>query len=498
MFEAAELGHKISKKDFEIKQPELHTQLLNTQRLLRNADFATIIIVSGVEGAGKGEVVNRLNKWFDTRGITTSAFWDESDEESERPAYWRFWRKLPSRGNIGIMFGSWYTKPVVDHVFGKLDLPQYEQELRKIKEFERTLTDDGYLIVKLWFHMSKRDVRNKLQKDAKTLNKSLGVSPILKRFSKRYDDFCNASEHAIRMTDHGNCPWHLIEATNRRYRDLTTGQLILSSIQQRLNRDKITNTLDSNTNTTIPTSQTNKNTPTILDHVDLDQNLTDKSYRRLLTKYQTRLYKLIWEAYKNKRSPIVVFEGWDAAGKGGCIRRLTAAMDARLYHVISVAAPTDEERAQHYLWRFWRYLPRAGYTTIYDRSWYGRVLVERIEQFASDDEWQRAYHEINDFEEQLHKHGIILMKYWLHLSQEEQLKRFKEREVTPWKKHKITDEDWRNREKWDEYKTAINDMVAHTSTEFAPWHLIPANNKLFARIEVLKTFCKQLESAFKN
>ncbi len=490
MFEAAELGHRISKKEYDANEPELHIELLEAQRLLRHTDIPTIIIVSGVEGAGKGEVVNRLNKWLDTRGITTCAFWDESDEELERPNYWKFWRKLPARGTVGIMFGSWYTKPIINHVFGKLGGTEFEHELRRIKEFERTLTDDGVLIIKFWYHMSKENVRNKLEAEAKALDKNWKVSPIFKKFSKRYDQFSVASQQAIRITDQSNSPWHLVEATDGRYRDLTTGRIVLSSIQNQLDKYK---TGRKEEEKILPVAPLQNNETTILDRVDLDLALTPKTYRRLLSKYQRKLYKLAWDAHKKKRSCIVVFEGWDAAGKGGGIRRMTAAMDARLYHVISVAAPTDEEKAQHYLWRFWRHLPRAGYTTIYDRSWYGRVLVERVEHFAAEDEWKRAYHEINDFEQQLHEHGIILMKYWLHLSPEEQLRRFKEREVTPWKKHKITDEDWRNREKWDDYKIAVNDMVSHTSTEYSHWTLIPADNKLYARVEILKTFCKQLE-----
>jgi polyphosphate kinase 2 (PPK2 family) len=227
---------------------------------------------------------------------------------------------------------------------------------------------------------------------------------------------------------------------------------------------------------------------TVLDGVDLQRTLSPKTYEKQLEKYQQLFYRLTWAARQKKRSTIAVFEGWDAAGKGGAIRRMTGAMDARLYKAISVAAPTDEERGHHYL-------PLAGYVTIYDRSWYGRILVERVEKFAREDEWRRAYQEINDFEEQLLEHGIILNKFWLHISKEEQLRRFKEREKTPWKMHKITEEDWRNRDRWNDYEHAINDMVIHTSTEYAPWTLIPANDKRVARVEILKSVCQRLEQA---
>jgi polyphosphate:AMP phosphotransferase len=314
----------------------------------------------------------------------------------------------------------------------------------------------------------------------------------LKKFSKRYDKFSNASEHAIRLTDQGQCPWHIVEATDRRYRDLTVGRILLKSIKQKLRNQTPKTTA---TTLDIKANVTTSENITILDQVDLSKTLSDQEYKRQLTKYQRQFYKLAWAAKQKKRSSIAVFEGWDAAGKGGGIRRLTAAMDARLYKVISIASPTDEEKAHQYLWRFWRHLPRSGYVTIYDRSWYGRVLVERVEKFASEQEWKRAYLEINDFEEQLFEQGIIVSKFWVHIDKNEQLRRFKERAKIPWKAHKITDEDWRNRERWDDYKVAINDMVAHTSTEFAPWTLVPGNDKKVARIEILKTFCSRLEQA---
>jgi AMP-polyphosphate phosphotransferase len=236
-----------------------------------------------------------------------------------------------------------------------------------------------------------------------------------------------------------------------------------------------------------------KKTRTVLDTVDFSQIIADKEYEKQLSLYQGQLHRLAWEAHRQQRSTLIVLEGWDAAGKGGSIRRMTQAMDARLYRVISTSAPTDEERNHHYLWRFWRHIPRAGMVTIYDRSWYGRVLVERVEGFATEMEWKRAYLEINGFEENLAKHGIIVLKFWVHIDPEEQLKRFKEREIVPYKRHKITEEDWRNREKWDDYVTAIDDMVARTSTEFAPWILVAGNDKRFARLKVLQSVCLHLE-----
>lgn len=242
------------------------------------------------------------------------------------------------------------------------------------------------------------------------------------------------------------------------------------------------------------TDEVEANRLTILDHVDLSQSLERDEYDEKLSHYQAKLFDLAWQAHNQKKSVVAVFEGWDASGKGGAIRRVTRAIDARLYKVLSVAAPTDEEKAHQYPWRFWRHIPLSGYISIYDRSWYGRVLVERVEGFAPEDDWKRSYSEINHFEEQLCESGIAMVKFWIHLSKEEQLRRFKEREKTPWKMHKITDEDWRNRDKWDAYEAAINDMVARTSTEYAPWTLVPGNDKKFARVHVLETLCKAIEN----
>jgi len=425
--------------------------------------------------------------------MRTAAFWDESDEERDRPHFWRFWRALPPRGTIGILFGSWYTRPIIDHVFERSDAGALDRELARIARFERMLSDDGALLVKFWFHLSKKEQRKRLERDIKEGRKSLSQN-LAKRFAKHYDAFASVSEHAIRATDSGQCPWYIVEATNARYRNLTVGATLMQAIRSRL--DLHAGTPEESETPRAPAAPPTPGAAiTVLDTVDLSQRLDDDEYDHRLGKAQGRLQMLAWEARRKRRNVVAVFEGWDAGGKGGAIRRVTAAMDARLYRVISVAAPTDEEKAQHYLWRFWRHVPRAGYVTIYDRSWYGRVLVERVEGFAREEEWMRAYREINEFEEQLVDHGAILLKFWLHISPEEQLRRFKEREATPWKYHKITDEDWRNRERWDDYKQAVNDMVTRTSTASAPWTLIAGDDKKAARVQVLETFCQQIDAA---
>ena len=484
MFEIAEIGHRVSKEEFAKAELELRSKLLELQRQLRGARFQTLVIVSGVEAAGKSDVVNRLHEWLDTRGLETAAFWDESDEERERPSHWRFWRRMPPRGTIGILFGSWYTQPIVARAYRKLKRAELESELAHINRLERMLVDDGAVLVKLWFHLSKKAQRKRLAKIAK--NESRNLTPWEKKFSQNYDRFLEVTEVAVRETDTGHAPWHVIESEDRHYRDLMAGRVLAKALGDRLAR------LDEPTPAAASVAEPGRRV-TVLDRVDLESRLDSEKYEKRLRKAQARLNALAWRAREERRSVVALFEGWDAAGKGGAIRRVTAALDARLFRVIPVAAPTDEERAQHYLWRFWRHLPRAGYVTIYDRSWYGRVLVERVEGFAAATEWGRAYQEINDFESQLTDFGIVLAKFWLHISPEEQLRRFREREKTAYKMHKITEEDWRNRDRWSDYEDAVEEMVAHCSTTAAPWTLVAANDKRSARVTIVETLAERIE-----
>jgi polyphosphate:AMP phosphotransferase len=350
--------------------------------------------------------------------------------------------------------------------------------------------------VKLWIHLSKKNLRKRLRRLEKDPATRWKVTKGDWKSFRRYEKFIEASEHALRRTDTSLAPWVLVEATDERYRDLMAGRTLLERFRTALAPAKETRGAGAPGGSPTPPLEVGPEAAiTILDRVDLTRKLSPGDYARRLEKAQGRLGGLVREAFAKKRSTVLVFEGWDASGKGGNIRRLTAAMDPRTYRVISVAAPTDEEKAHHYLWRFWRHVPRAGYVTVYDRSWYGRVLVERVEGFARPGEWSRAYLEINEFEHQLVERGVVLAKFWLHIDAKEQLRRFREREKVPWKRHKIGPEDWRNREKWDLYEDAVNDMVARTSTPAAPWTLVAANDKRFGRVQVLETACERLEEA---
>ena len=491
MFESAELGHRIDKETYQREEPALREALLNAQFDLAQAKrFPVVIVIGGVDGAGKGETVNMLNEWMDPRHILTHAFPEPSDEERERPRMWRFWRALPPKGKIGILFGAWHTQPIVDRVYGNIGKATLAQSIAEIVRFEKMLTDEGALVLKFWFHLSKERQRKRLkalEKDPKTRWRV--TSTDWERF-KNYDRFRKVSEQFLLQTSKAEAPWVVVEGEDPQYRMLTVGNLLLAAMRERLDQ-KAVHHLPDRTPPMLPRIDRRD----VLAALDLNRKIVRAKYQKDLEQWQGRLNLLSRDPKFKDISVILVFEGQDAAGKGGAIRRITGAIDARHYQGIPVAAPTEEERAQPYLWRFWRHLPRRGRFTIYDRSWYGRVLVERVEGFCSEYDWMRAYSEINDFEEQLIRNRTVLVKFWLEISKEEQLKRFKEREKTSFKRFKITAEDWRNRKKWEPYHVAVCDMIDRTSTSIAPWTLIEANDKYHARIKILRTLCKSIEAA---
>ena len=485
MFEAVELGRRLSKEDYRRLLPELRVRLIEAQQAARQARIPVLVVVTGMDGAGKGEVVHHLNEWLDPRGIDTHTFWNVSGEEEERPYYWRFWRTLPARGRIGIYYGAWYNDLLLARVQGSLSPERLDSALARVAAFERMLAEDGALIVKFWFHLGRRDQRRRLRGLANAAERHQLILRGTRKHGRHYEVFVGAADAMIRGTDTSFAPWHLVEATQARYRDLTAGQLLLDAMDARLNQART-----AVRRAPVEKTPARRGGATVLDTVDLSRQLGRKAYGERLPKLQAELNRLTWKAHQRKLSSILIFEGWDAAGKGSAIRRVTEAVDARLFRVIPVGAPTEEESAHHFLWRFWRQLPRAGLVTVFDRSWYGRVLVERIEGFARPAEWRRAYQEINEFEKQLTEHGTIILKFWIHISPEEQLIRFRKREQVAHKNYKITSDDWRNRKRWRQYELAVHDMVTRTGTEKAPWILVSGNDKEVARIEILQSCIK--------
>jgi polyphosphate:AMP phosphotransferase len=402
---------------------------------------------------------------------------------------WRYWRALPPQGKIGIFAGSWYSQPIADRIVGNIRRSEMEDRLDEINRFEAMLVNEGALVLKFWFHLSKDGQKQRLKALESNPHTAWRVTKDSYERLKTYGKLQQVAGHVLRVTNTAKAPWIIVEGTDDNYRSLTVGHIVLDAMQRRLQQGR------QQVQVAPPIIQA-IDQKTVLSELDLTRKLATKDYEPDLAKYQSRLDELMRDPrFAGKRSLVVVFEGSDAAGKGGAIRRIAAAIDARQYQIIPVAAPTEEERVQPYLWRFWRHIPRTGRLAIFDRSWYGRVLVERVEGFCSEADWLRAYAEINDFEHQLAGAGVIVVKFWLQISAEEQLRRFKEREATDFKRYKITEEDWRNREKWDAYDAAVCDMVDRTSTGLAPWTLVEANDKNFARVKVLQTVCERLEMA---
>ena len=503
MFQTAELGQRVSKSEFKQRELILRGELLALQQRLRTeGKFPVILDFAGVRGAGKGTSTNLLNKWMDARWIVTQAYSEPSDEEAERPVSWRFWRSLPPRGQIGIYLSGRYSIPLLNSVYGKSTENQFSKELERINAFEKALADDGAMVLKFWMHISHDVQKKRLELLENDPLRSWRMSPDDWKHWEMYDRFIEAAEKIISQTNTGHAPWEIIEGEDHYFRSLRVGEILQQRLERHLIKEQVRNKYLTEFRTKVheeagqpPASSNGSQAITIMDGLDLSLTLDKKSYREELAICQARLASLHQQAVQKKLSTILVFEGPDAAGKGGAIRHITSALDARNFKVYPFAAPTDVEHSYHYLWRFWSCISRAGRMTIFDRSWYGRVLVERIEQFAGDDEWRRAFAEINDFEDRLLGHGIILRKFWMHISKEEQLKRFKDREETPHKRWKLVEEDWRNRERWDEYALAAHKMIQRTSVKKSQWILVENENKRYGRIKVLNSVCEALENA---
>ncbi len=487
MFESAELHHTLSDKDFKAEEPKLREALLDAQfELLEKKDRSVLIIVGGVEGAGKGETINLLSSWLDPRQLEVHAITEPSDEERARPEYFRHFRRLPPRGKIGIHFGSWHSAPILQYAYKQISKGEMDAALARICQFERMLTNEGWVILKLWFHLSKKQQKERLETLSKDKKQRWRVNDTDWALLKNYDRFAKISSRALREMSTDYAPWHVVPGADPNFRHITVGRAVLSAITSDTPR---TAALRVPVKPAKPVDGLH-----LLNTLDMSKTISKKKYEKELENLQGRLNLASRHKNFKDRSLIAVFEGADAAGKGGAIRRVTAALDVRSYHVNPVASPTQEERLYPYLWRFWRHVPKVGQLAIFDRSWYGRVLVERVENFCSEADWMRAYTEINEFEEQLNERGVEVVKFWLHISPEEQMRRFKEREATGFKRYKITDEDWRNREKWPQYSEAVTDMVDRTSTEIAPWTMIEAEDKRYARIKVLKTLVERMEN----
>ncbi len=492
MLDVAAVGNKVGKAEYQEAVPQLRVDLVNAQYDLRNANFPLIIWVAGDDRIAANEVVNRINEWMDARYIRTHVFAELSEEEASRPQLWRLWRRLPPKGGMAVFAGG-LMRMISMRLLGEVGEREFSRWAAHIAEMQNELVADGALVLKFYLHTPEKQQRGRLRRAERSPDNGWWVDERDWVMLEQMSGAIPLVERLLRETSAPGAQWTVVESTNARYRDLTVARTILAALTARLEQSAaqgpelspaIFGDVDGEA--------------TVLNRVDLTRQLERETYRRQLARCQAKLHRLAIEARERKVGTVLAFEGWDAAGKGGVIRRITGSLEAGDYRVIPVAAPTEEEQRYQYLWRFWRDIPAAGQLAIFDRTWYGRLLVERIEGFAQPAEWQRAYDEINDFEEQLVERGYYVAKFWLHISPEEQMARFKAREETPYKKYKITEEDYRNRDKWDEYVKALDQAILRTSSEGARWHVIPANNKPYARVAVLKAITKGLDNALKR
>ena len=503
MLEKIDLSRKLEKEEFKKIAPLLQERLGELQRRARDANIPVLILFEGWEASGKGTLMNELILPLDPRGFRVHYVHNSAENQLERfwPSMRRFWEITPPRGRIGIYNRSWY-RLVMDMTDKKENITTYED----ISSFERQLSQDGNLIIKFFLHIGRKEQKRRLKKLDEGRSSTWRVSDKEWTQNERYDETAKLVEEIIQYTDRAYAPWTIVEAEDRRYATVKILTTVIRGIEkalevetppQKTGKAEVSETLEKTSQTDITIGDLTRDPlePSVLKNLDLSKRTDEDEYRDKLPKLQEHLRDVQYELYKVRRPMVVVFEGQDAAGKGGCIKRLTQKLDPRGYQVSPTAAPNDWERAHHYLWRFWDAFPKAGHIGIYDRSWYGRVLVERVEGFASEAEWRRAYGEINEMEGQWTRYGCIILKFWLQIDGDEQLARFTERQQNPEKTWKITDEDWRNREKWPLYAEAAEEMMLRTSTTFAPWTIVEANDKYFARIKVLRKTVEVAEKA---
>ena len=494
MLENIDLSKKVSKHEFKKARKTFDLQLPALQREARQQQIPLLIVFEGWDAAGKGTLINDLILNLDPRGFNVYNCRPPTEEEQLHPFLWRFWNNVPSRGRIAIFDHSWYRRVLNDRVDGTIKKEQLKQAFTDIISFERQLVDDGAIIIKFFLHISKAEQKKRFKKLLDSEATAWRVSKEDLDRHKKYSGYLAAIEDMLAKTDTEYSPWTVIESHDYHFAALKMFATISSALKKRTTSSPKPRALKKDRG---PLPAFDKLDTSILDKADVSLSLERSEYENKLKKKQKLLRELEYRIYRARIPVVIALEGWDAAGKGGAIRRLTQRLDPRGYEVEPVAAPNDIEKAHHYLWRFWQKMPKAGHITIFDRSWYGRVLVERVEGFCAEEAWRRAYHEINEMEEHLVNFGTVVVKFWLHIDSNEQLRRFNERTRTPSKQWKITPEDWRNRKKWDDYKKAVDEMIYRTSTPLAPWTIVESNCKLYGRVKVLDTVIEAIERRLK-
>lgn len=492
MLEKVDLSKKISKDEYKLKIKELEVKLASLERQIIEYKIPIIIVFEGWGASGKGTLINKLIQPLDPRGFnvyTTNYF---TEEEKLKPFLWRFWIRTPERGRITIFDKSWYRKTLVERMDSNINGEKLDLVFQDIRSFEKTLVDDGNVILKFFLHISKKEQSKRFQQLESNKSTSWRVNKEDKLHNEQYFQYIELIDDMMEQTNTDFSPWTIVEANDNKFATIKVFEKLISVLEKKIQH------INNNEKSTSDIKELHPFEKLIIkenvfDKINLNKSIERDEYKLKLKEYQNRMRELEHEIYVKRIPVLICYEGWDAAGKGGNIRRISQNLDPRGYDVFPIGPPTELEKQHHYLWRFWNRIPKGGHIAIFDRTWYGRVLVEKIENFCTEDEWERAYKEINDMEKQLSNFGMVIIKFWLHINKDEQLNRFKERENTPEKTWKITEEDWRNREKWDQYEVAANEMLIRTNTNYAPWTIIESNDKYYSRIKALETVIQRLE-----
>lgn len=496
MLEKIDLSKKMDKETYKQVTGEQSERLGLLQRKLREAGIPVMIVFEGMGAAGKGTQINRLIQALDPRGFEVFANSKSTEEEKLRPFLWRFWTKTPANGRIAIFDRSWYRQVTIERFDGQIKEKNLPEAFQDILSFERQLDDGGTVIIKLFLYISQEEQKKRFKKLEDSKETSWRVTKDDWKRNKEYDRYLEINEEMLQKTDTERAPWSIIEATDKDYAAAKIMTLVADRFEEALEEKEAA--VKAKAEAEVGKEKEERYRNGVLSGVDLTKTLSRDEYKKEIDRLQKRLEFLHSEIYRLRIPVVLGFEGWDAGGKGGAIKRLTSHLDPRGYKVNPTASPNDIEKVHHYLWRFWNNVPKAGHIAIFDRTWYGRVMVERIEGFCSEADWKRAYQEINEMEAHMANAGAVVLKFWLHIDKDEQERRFKERQQNPAKQWKITDEDWRNREKWDQYETAVNEMLVRTSTTYAPWVVVEGNCKYYARVKVLQTVVDALEERIRE
>lgn len=480
---------KIEPEIIDAKLKELREILSTRQTALRENKRPVMVIVEGWSAAGKGSLIGKIIKNIDPRFFKVTTMSVKTEEESRKPFLYRHFIRIPEAGKYTFFDGSWMDEVTSEYLHDELSTSDYKNRLVSIKHFERQLTDNGYLVVKLFLHIDENEQKQRIDKLLSDKNTKWRVSPADLWQNKHYRKCLEVYDNYLSETNLPSAPWYIIDAESKKHAELQALDILVKAIDTALMNGAVSVPVMQNI---FPLEDTPK-----LSQIPLDKTIGREEYKKELYICQNKLRDLHNTIYRKKIPVILAYEGWDAAGKGGNIKRITSALDPRGYEVHPIASPEPHEKARHYLWRFWNRLPKDGHIAIFDRTWYGRVMVERLEGFCSENDWQRAYNEINEFEYELASWGAVVIKFWVQIDKDVQLERFTDRQNTPSKQWKITDEDWRNREKWDLYETAIDEMLQKTNTTYAPWVILESNDKRYARIKALKTVIELLEKKLK-